>query len=310
MVYRRSETALGLPVEQVAQMLVEAGQRDPTLLGRSQVKSAGRLGERPPEPLPLLSVQHHFASAPDPYMEQLVSIAIASARRAEDASEQASQTGRIAMRTAKVVTVLGAVGGLVGIAGIVDHRLNTRLAPGLEAITSNDQPSEAQRPTSGPSGTLGDQPEHAPIDLGAPQGNTAPMRDGVITPVSTPHDVVTARSSAEKFDDELGATTGRTISQVPYGTATPVAGTVGGAYPTQPYGFNASASVQPLPSRGIVSSSAQRWPSRPYGPPLPNQYRYPRRVEPFSASGPSGNPVRDFQRFVTAMGQGIRSIFR
>ena len=75
--------------------------------------------------------------------------------------------------------------------------------------------SEAQRPTSGPSGTLGDQPEHAPIDLGAPQGNTAPMRDGVITPVSTPHDVVTARSSAEKFDDELGATTGRTISQVP-----------------------------------------------------------------------------------------------
>ena len=140
MVYRRSETALGLPVEQVAQMLVEAGQRDPTLLGRSQVKSAGRLGERPPEPLPLLSVQHHFASAPDPYMEQLVSIAIASARRAEDASEQASQTGRIAMRTAKVVTVLGAVGGLVGIAGIVDHRFNTRLAPGLEAIASNDQP--------------------------------------------------------------------------------------------------------------------------------------------------------------------------
>jgi acetyl/propionyl-CoA carboxylase alpha subunit len=36
MVYRRSDEAFGLPVEQIAHMLVQAGQRDPSLLGRSQ----------------------------------------------------------------------------------------------------------------------------------------------------------------------------------------------------------------------------------------------------------------------------------
>jgi hypothetical protein len=308
MVYRRSDEAVGLPVEQMARTLVEAGQRDPSLLGRSPVTAAGRLGEVASERRPLRSIEHHLAAPADPYMEQLVSIALASAHRAEDASELASQTGRIAKRSARLFTVLGAIGGLAGIAGIVDHRFNDRLAPGLAAIASDDQP---ERPTSDRPSKMEDQTlERAPIDPIRHQGSTAPM------PLATgralaPDNVVTARSSVEQLDTGLGATTAPQARQVSPGVNAPTSGTIGQAYPTQPYGFNASTSVQPLPSRPYVPSAAQQWPARTYVSPLPKQYHYiPRRVAASYGSGPSGNPVRDFQRFVTALGQGFRSIFR
>jgi hypothetical protein len=310
MVYRRSDEAFGLQVEQMAQMLVQAGQRDPSLLSRSQVTSAGRHGEVASERHPLKSVEHHLAAAPaDPYMEQLVAIALASAHRAEDASELASQTGRIAKRSATLFTVLGTICGLAGIAGIVDHRFNDRLTPGLAAIASDDQP---QRPTSGLSSKMEDQAlERAPIDPVGHQSRSAPMPHATVGGALAPDNFVIARSSAEQPDAGQGATTAPLANQVSPGVNAPTGGTVGQAYPTQPYGFNASTSVQSLPSRAYVPSSAQQWPARTYGAPLPRQYHYiPRRVATSYGSGPSGNPVRDFQRFVTALGQGVRSIFR
>ena len=305
MVYRRSDEAFGLPVEQMARTLVEAAQRDPSLLGRSPVTAAGRLGEVASERRPLRSIEHHLAAPADPYMEQLVSIALASAHRAEDASELASQTGRIAKRSARLFTVLGAIGGLAGIAGIVDHRFNDTLAPGLAAAAGDGQP---ERPTSGPLSKMADQTP--PIDPIGRQSSVAPM------PLATgralaPDNLVTARSSVEQLDTGLGATTAPQARQVSPGVNAPTSGTIGQAYPTQPYGFNASTSVQPLPSRPYVPSAAQQWPARTYVSPLPKQYHYiPRRVAASYGSGPSGNPVRDFQRFVTALGQGFRSIFR
>jgi hypothetical protein len=309
MVYRRSDEGFGLQVEQIAQMLVQAGQRDPSLLGRSQVTAAGSLGEGASERRPLMSVEHHLAAPADPYMEQLVSIALASAHRAEDASELASQTSRIAKRSAALFTVLGAIGGLAGIAGIVDHRFNDRLASGMVAIASDDQPLvESQRPTGG---KMEDQTlERAPIDPVGRQSSAAPMPDAMVGGVSTPDNVVIARSSVEQLDTGPG-TTRPLASQILPGVNAPTRATLGQAYPTQPYGFNASTSVQPLPSRAYIPSSAQQWPARTYGSPLQRQYHYvPRRVAASYGSGPSGNPVRDFQRFVTALGQGVRSIFR
>jgi hypothetical protein len=310
MIYRRSDEGLGLQVEQIAQMLVQAGQRDPSLLGRSQVTSAGRLGEGASERRPLKSVEHDLAAPADPYMEQLVSIALASAHRAEDASELASQTSRIAKRSATLLTVLGAIGGLAGIAGIVDHRFNDRLASGLVAIASDDQPLvESQRPTSG---KMGDQTlERAPIDPVGRQSSAASIPDAMVGGASTPDNVVIAGSSVGQLDAGSGTTTTAQASQVSQGANGPIGAPVGRAYPTQPYGFNASTSVQPLPSRAYVPSSAQQGPARTYGSPSPKQYHYiPRRVTASYGSGPSGNPVRDFQRFVTALGQGVRSIFR
>ena len=313
MVYRRSDEAFGLQVEQIAQMLVQAGQKDPSLLGRSQVTSAGRLGEVASERRPLMSVEHHLAAAADPYMEQLVSIALASAHRAEDASEVASRTGRIAKRSARLFTVLGAIGGLAGIAGIVDHRFHDRSAPGLAAIASDDQPiAGSQRPTNGRSNNMEDQAlERTRIDPVGHQSGAAPMPDATVGGASTPDKVVIGGSSVQQLDAGLGTTTAPLASQDSQGVNGPIGATAGRAYPTQPYGFNASRSVQPLPSRAYPSSSAQQWPASTYVSPLPKQYHYiPRRVAVSYGSGPSGNPVRDFQRFVTTLGQGVRSIFR
>jgi hypothetical protein len=149
-----------------------------------------------------------------------------------------------------------------------------------------------------------------PIDPIGRQSSVAPM------PLATsgafaPDNVVIARSSVEQLETGLAATTAPQASQVSPGVNAPTGGTVGQAHPTQPYGFNASTSVQPSPSRAYVPSTAQQWSARTYVSPLPKQYHYvPRRVAASYGSGPSGNPVRDFQRFVTALGQGFRSIFR
>jgi hypothetical protein len=98
MVNRGSNDNFGPSVKQIAQRLIEASKRDPTLLNRAQA-SGDRLSERATElqgsarkRRSLSYTDHHLATEADPYMEQLASIAIASARRAENASKQASQT--------------------------------------------------------------------------------------------------------------------------------------------------------------------------------------------------------------------------
>lgn len=187
------------------------------------------------------------------------------------------------------------------------------MTSGLVAIASDDQPLvESQPPTSGRSSKMEDQTlERAPIDPVGRQSSAAPMPDAMNGGASTTDIVVIAGSSVEQLDAVLGTTATPLASQVSQGANGPTGTTVGRAYPTQPYGFNTSTSVQPFPSRAYVPSSAQQWPARTYGSPLPKQYHYtPRRVAASYGSGPSGNPVRDFQRFVTALGQGVRSMFR
>ena len=89
MVNRGSNDNFGPSVGQIAQRLIEASKRDPTLLSRVQA-SGDRLSERATKlqgsarkRRSLSHTDHHAAEA-DPYMEQLVSIAIASARRAQN----------------------------------------------------------------------------------------------------------------------------------------------------------------------------------------------------------------------------------
>jgi hypothetical protein len=315
MVHRRSDEAIGLPVQQIAQMLVEAGQSNPALLGRSQVSSAGRIAEGASERRPPVAFEHHLSPSGDPYMEQLVSIAVASARLAEDASVQASQTGRMAKRSASMVTVLGAIGGLVGIAGIVDHRYHDSVKPALAAVASDDRPiAEAQPPPGVLPAKAADQPlERAPIDPVALPSTAAPTPD-TANRASAHGNVVTAHSSAGQFDDGSSATSTPTVpaaSQAAQATNEPSGATVGQAYPTQPYGLYAPSSFRAAPVRAYASPLAQQWPAATRGSSAAKQYHYvPRRYEASVGSGPSGNPVRDFQRFVTAMGQGFRSIFR
>ena len=88
-----------------------------------------------------MSVEHHLAAAADPYMEQLVSIAtrLGASSRGRIGGGQSDRQDCEAFGLGWF-TVLGAIGGLAGIAGIVDHRFHDRLAPGLAAIASDDQP--------------------------------------------------------------------------------------------------------------------------------------------------------------------------
>jgi hypothetical protein len=129
----------------------------------------------------------------------------------------------------------------------------------------------------------------------------------VVDEASAPDSNVIGRSSIVQFDEQLATTTAPAASQVLHGTGAPMVATAR-AYPTQPYGLNASTSIQPSVLRANVLPSSQHWPS---GSPLPKQKsNSPRRVAASVGSGPSGNPVRDFQRFARAVGDGIGSIFR
>jgi hypothetical protein len=247
MVNRGSNDNFGPSVGQIAQRLIEASKRDPTLLSRVQA-SGDRLSERATEfqgsarkRRSLSYADHHLAAAArhlaaeaDPYMEQLASIAIASARRAENASERASETSRIAKRATMMMSVFGVIGGLVGIAGIVDHRFNDRLKPASTTLPSKVQSTTAQMPDA--------------------------MVGGVPTP---PANTVIARSAAGRLDEPLNPTAAPTMNQALQTTSVPIGPTGVRAFPTRPYGFNASTSQnlasrragldQPHPAEAVLS---------------------------------------------------------
>jgi hypothetical protein len=243
MVYRGSNEARGLPIRQIARLLIQAGQEDPRLLRRTQTSSADRLSERATElpeaarkRRPQSSTDRHLTAGVDPYMEQLVSIAIASARRAENASEYASKTGRIAKRATTLITVFSVIGGLVSIAGIVDHRFNDRLQSAL-----------------------------APVTRVVHQGSTAQMPDTMVggAPTTTPANIVITRSSVGRLDERLKPTAVQATSEGPQATSVPVGPAGVQAYSTRPYRLNASASQvlasrrsgldQPHPAEAVLS---------------------------------------------------------
>src|SRR5215472_14474764 len=113
-----------LPVESIARFLTVSGYEDPSLLRRSRMPPALAALERirmrlheslwPPSP----SQPHTDApSDQSAYLEELVSIAVASARRAEDAAREARATGMAARRRMFAISAFGAIGVLTGIAG-------------------------------------------------------------------------------------------------------------------------------------------------------------------------------------------------
>ena len=117
----------GLPVEQLAQFLLGCAREDPTLLARSGVTSAGRDGRtarlQAIKPLRAVPLQlREPGPRPDPEMEELVSIALACARRAEDASRDAREVSLAARRRMSVVASLIGAGALAATVAIVLDR--------------------------------------------------------------------------------------------------------------------------------------------------------------------------------------------
>ena len=302
----------------VAQLMLDAAREDPSLVARARVAGRGSPVHR--HATPASREEPHLSLVLEPqadraarqHLEDLVSIAVASAQQADDAVQRACQASTRARRRIWGVTCIGALVVVVAIAGIVDHRLYYRSDPELVAKARDGLSiAQPQRHASGlPSGKIENR-ALAPVQIGSVGhlSSTAPVRDSAVEEASTPHSDVIGRSSVVQLDERLGTTTAPVASQVLPGTNVPIDATAVRGYPTQPYGFNASTSVQPLVLRANVWPSSQHWPS--YGSPLPQQKsNAARRVVASDSSGPSGNPVKDFQRFTTAVGHGIRSIFR
>ena len=299
MVYRGSDETPGLQVEQIAQLLIKAGQQDSALLSRAQTVVTAKPRNQVTE-LPVARHRDQLSSASgtrlavetDPYMEQLVSIAVASARRAEDASLLATETGRIAKRATVLVTMFGSLGGLMGLAAIVDLRLDA----GSAAIASVAPAIADATPRAGNVASDGgpQAPEHMASASSAPASSGAARMPA---PGSLPGDIAIAGSPAGSVNGRADAAT-QTASHVQQPINIPARPVAGVPSATQPYGFTSAGTVPPA----APAAHVQSWPKR--------YYPAARPVTVSHNSAASGNPVRDFRRFVTAVGEGIRSVFR
>src|SRR5581483_370565 len=101
-------------VETLAKILVQSGAEDVRLLRRRWLRiSLPALLPPRDEPMP-------DAGA---YVEDLVSIAVASARQAEDAAREALAAGSVVRKRMYAVVAVGAIGILTAIAGVTGSRV-------------------------------------------------------------------------------------------------------------------------------------------------------------------------------------------
>jgi hypothetical protein len=142
-----------LPVERMAQRLLQNARADPGLIGRGG--TVATVGETRPKALPDTDLARFspMSLLSDPtfdvrqYLEDLVSIAVTSAQQAEEVSLKAQEASRKARRTMAFVATLGTIGLLVGVAGFAAERTAvTRLA---QVSSEVRQLQDMQRSTEG-----------------------------------------------------------------------------------------------------------------------------------------------------------------
>ena len=300
----------------VARLILDAAGEDASLIARSH--SGGRdapvhrhaiPASREDRHLPL-ALESRVDLAARQHLEELVSIAVASAQEAEDAVQWALQSSTRARRGICAAICIGTLLSLVGIAWITDHLPYYR--SDRESAAKADDGLAVAEPQRHVSGRLSELEDHAlapaPISPVGRLSSTAQMQDPALEGASAADSNMLARSSSTHPDERIGTTTTPAASQVSRGTNAPM-GTTAQAYPTQPYGINTSTSLQPSVLRANLWPSSQHRPS--YGSPIPKHTsNAPRPAASSAGSGPTGDPVRDFQRFTAAVGHGIGSIFR
>jgi hypothetical protein len=113
------------PVESIARFLAVCGYEDPTLLRRSRVPpdvvDLEQLHMRLPPPLRSSSSPRLPAgdtSDQSGYLEELVAIAVSSARQAEDTLQRIRAASATARRRLLAISAVGAIGLVLGIVGI------------------------------------------------------------------------------------------------------------------------------------------------------------------------------------------------
>ena len=127
MVDTTPDNSSGPPVERLARSLLAFARDQPSLLVRSRAAADGALPGLI-EALPQLHVRRAEwlpgpLGRPDersPYLEELVSLAVATARQAEDAARHASDACAMARRSRFAWAGFGVLGIVIGISGLVD----------------------------------------------------------------------------------------------------------------------------------------------------------------------------------------------
>ena len=204
----------GAPVERLARSLMACAGVQPSLLARSRTAADGAL-PGPIEELPqlfaqsvgLLSNPVRRPSERSPYLEELVSIAVSTARQAEDAARHASDACALARRERFGWIGFGVLGIVIGIAGVVDAHWIPGMNHGQAEMVSETR--------------LPDEPKGSAADLPGPA-------------VAAPSPAIPARQVAGPSQVNV---TAETVAPPPLPAAIPIA--------VRPTWSIASAEAQP-----------------------------------------------------------------
>jgi hypothetical protein len=188
------------PTELIARLLLESARQDPSLLGRSQPRRRDVDLDRIVE-LPRLAgasgPMQLMATAPLDFshqLEDLVSIAVASARQAEDASQLAHQASSAARRSMAVVVGSGVLGILLAvgvIAGTYLHRGAGIIMAATDAVGADLPPDSPPRPMDGQSPA---SPPQMPM---TPPATVSGSATDALSPAKAPAGMLIPTASAQ-----------------------------------------------------------------------------------------------------------------
>jgi hypothetical protein len=170
------------PVESIARFLAVCGNEDPALLRRSTaphtVVDFAQVHMRLPPPLRSSSSQPPPAggtSDQSEYLEELVAIAVSSARQAEDNLQQIRAASAITRRRLLVVPALSAIGLALGIASM--SGVGSSLAPsGLFPKVGTEFASGVEHQSPDPDAVVVGHPPSATASATQPSGSRVSER--------------------------------------------------------------------------------------------------------------------------------------
>ncbi len=228
-----------LPVERLAEFLVGCAKEDPTLLARSKVALSGagipqaRLPLGAPQPgvplgLPLgMAASRPLEAVPlalpatatraDPEIEELVAIAVACSRRAEDALQHARDVSWTARRRMSVVAGTTVAGMLVATAAIVFDRQVWGAGHDLSAGAGL---ANMVRTLSG----VSDMQREAAVQLAEVRSDMAVLRDTAATPPATASGSGASRDGGSVTLAATGPRAASSAAQSPAGAGLAVSG--------------------------------------------------------------------------------------
>ena len=137
----RQDDESHVPADRLARILMNCAKQDPSLLGRSRADAAGSLVETNGQPLALPDTSCSVSE----YLENLVMIAVESARDAEATYREACETNRRSRRRELAAAAFCIVGALAGVTGVIASRLHAGTEARLAAVTATLQSLNARQ---------------------------------------------------------------------------------------------------------------------------------------------------------------------